>query len=699
MKGKTIVSNKPNYPKLMEAGRIGSVRIKNRLIRAGSNQGFPPDYDDGHLQPYYTDFYEAMAKGGVGMVTIGASPLGVPPGRGYRLDDDKYIQSLKTFTDRMHSHGCKVFVQTFHLGPWLPGELSGAASTIPEEEMATTMQTLPNAHSLTVEEIEAIVKETGNRMERAFKAGFDGVEINAGCTHLYTHFLSRIWNRRDDAYGNTTMENRSRIVVELIQEIRNRTGRDFAVMVLFNAIEPGVKNGITREEGVEFARIFEAAGADGLIPRVEFYNHHNYDNKNEPTHFPDVVLYPGISDAAKESGIDTGRHGACAWVPLQKAIKKAVGIPVVAVGRMDADCAEALLEKGEIDFISMTRNLIADHDYPNKIFEGRFDDIAPCTSCMTCFNLGEQGLPVTCRINPATFREAEYEIKTADSPKKVVVVGGGPAGLEAARVAALRGHTVTLLERRKTLGGGMNPNSVLLGECKEDLQSMVRYYDTQLRKLGVETKLGTEATREIVAALSPDVVIVAAGGAHHIPGVPGIDAANVLTSRTLYGRLQDYLEDSGSPLMAGLDKTYVPVGESVAIIGGDFQGTQTAEFLVKRGIKAAIVASGSRIGENIPKNLVRPQVLDWLYRNGVAMITDATVTKITGKGLAYTDKEGEERHIEADTVITALPFLPDETLSNELKDVAPEVYNIGDGDRPGRIVNAVADGARIGRDI
>ena len=228
---------------------------------------------------------------------------------------------------------------------------------------------------------------------------------------------------------------------------------------------------------------------------------------------------------------------------------------------------------------------------------------------------------------------------------------------------------------------------------------MVRYYDAQLKKLGVETRLATEAAKENVAALSPDVVVVAGGGAHDIPAIPGIDGANVLTSETLYGRLQHFLEDTGSVSMEKVDKNYVSAGDSVVIIGGDVQGVRTAEFLVKRGVKAAIVESGSIIGEGIPENLVRPQVLDWLFRNDVPAITDATVKEITENGLIYTDKDGKDKTIDAATVITALPVKVDETLYSTLKDVAPEVYNIGDGSKPGLIENAVADGARIAREI
>lgn len=693
------MSTAKKFPKLSAPGHIGSVRIKNRIIRAGSNQGFPPDYDDGYLQPYYSDFYEAMARGGVGMVTIGASPLGVPPGKGYRLDDDKYIPSLREFTDRMHQHGCPVFIQTFHLGPWLPGELSAAASTIPEPEMPITTQSLPDAHSLSIDEIQSIVREFGRRIERAKRAGFDGVEINAGCTHLFSTFMSRLWNRRTDQYGFATLENRSRFVVEVVQEIRKRCGKDFAIVVLYNPIEPGIKDGITAEEGIEFAKLFEAAGVDAIIPRVEYYVHHLFDGKNDSSHFPDVILYPQSPDSVDASGMNHSRFGANGWVPLQVAIKKAVNVPVVAVGRIDPDTAETLLANGDIDFISMTRNLIADHDYPNKIFRGEFEDVAPCTACMTCFDLGERALPVNCRVNAAAFKTAKYDIVPAAAPKKVVVVGGGAAGMEAARVAALRGHRVTLVEKEKILGGAMNPYAVVMGECKEDVMSMVTYLKTQITKLGVEILMETEADKGLIEKMQPDVVIVAVGGSHIVPEVPGMDKSNVLTSQQFHAGLRDYLLASGGKLMADLDRNFVPVGNSVAIIGGDYQGTQIAEFLIKRGCKVSLVESGPEIGINLLKHLVRPQVYDWLYRHKVPMFTHANVQHVTDSGVVITTEDGTEQTIEADTILLALPFESNTELYHRLEGVAPEVYNIGDGANPAKIVDAIADGSRIGREI
>jgi NADPH-dependent 2,4-dienoyl-CoA reductase/sulfur reductase-like enzyme len=280
----------------------------------------------------------------------------------------------------------------------------------------------------------------------------------------------------------------------------------------------------------------------------------------------------------------------------------------------------------------------------------------------------------------------------------VVIAGGGAAGMEAARVAALRGHAVTLLEKDGRLGGAMNPYAVIMGDSKENVGAITTYFQAQLNKLGVDVRLNTEVNRAVIAPLTPEVIIIASGGRHSMPDVPGVDKSHVVASRQFHEGLKRWLEESGGRAMAGLDRRYVPVGESVAVIG-DYQGTQTAEFLIKRGCRVSIVESGPQIGKNLLHHLVRPQVYDWLYRLKVPMFTSASLQVITDKGVGIITADGQERFLAVDTVLFSLPFESDDELYNSLAGVAPEVYCIGDCRRPGKIVDAVADGARIGREI
>ncbi|MBN1631709.1 MAG: FAD-dependent oxidoreductase, partial [Thermoleophilia bacterium] len=303
------------------------------------------------------------------------------------------------------------------------------------------------------------------------------------------------------------------------------------------------------------------------------------------------------------------------------------------------------------------------------------------------------------RINASTGREREYELQPAETAKKVVVVGSGPAGMEAARVAALRGHTVTLLEKEHILGGSLNLAAVVKGREHEDMTKIVDYLTLQMKKVGVEVKPGTKATKETVAALRPDAVVVAGGGTHNIPQIPGIDSKKVMTGEQLHHQLKSYLRFTGAKLMAKLVKLYLPVGKRVVIIGGTIQGCETAEMLVKRGRQVTIVETGAEIGEGMLWRLVKPQLLHWLEDHRVPMLAGVKLEEITDQGLVITSKEGEKRVLEADTIITALPLSPNTELCDELKDVAPEVHCIGDSDEPGLVVDAVAAGAAAARTI
>jgi 2,4-dienoyl-CoA reductase (NADPH2) len=687
------------FQRLMEPGYVGSVRTKNRILKTGSTLGFYP-WEDGHIQQKVIDSYEALAKGGAGIVTAGAAPLGVPPGRGYLMDDDKYLPGMRRLAEAIRKYDCPAFVQMFHLGPMLPlflvssGVRSVAASSLDKGELPLPNLAVPK--ELSVSEIEEIVQQFGNQAERIKKAGFQGIELNAGCNHLLNSFLSRVWNKRRDAYGVGSLESRAKIIVDIIKEVKRLNGNDFAIIALINGAEPGLEKGITPEECQGIAKILQAAGADAIHVRAEFYSKPKDPSLRDSTQFPDIAFYPE-TPFPLGGVVDDSRHGAGGWVPLAAAVKKAVSIPVIAIGRLDAELGEDILRRGKADFISFNRRLMADPELPNKLAEGRLEDIRPCTGCTTCFDNNEHGNPPLCQVNAALGKEKEYEIKPAEKKKRVMVVGSGPAGMEAARVAALRGHDVRLYERERILGGALPLAVMVKGFEREDLLSLIRYLETQMTKLGVKVNLGQEVSRSLINQIKPDVVVIAAGGIHNVPKLPGISRSNVVTSRDLHRKLKTYLKFFGPRVLRWLTKFWMPFGRRVVIMGGGVQGCQVAEFLVKRGRKVTVVDTAKEIGYGLLETFIKPHLLNWLAEKGVAMTAEVKYEEITEKGLTITTKEGRRETIEADTVVTAMPLQPNTEFLKGLEGSAPEVYAIGDCKDPNMIVDAIADGSRIAR--
>jgi len=695
------------YTKLLEPGYIGNVKIRMRLIKTGANPGFYR-YEGGNVPQQITDYYEALAAGGAGLVTVGAGdidyPIGLIPTWGYRMDEDRFIPGLKKLADAIHRRGAPAFIQEFHMGPMYPEGVSGlqpiAASSLSRSEMPR-----PNfsvAREMTVEDIKRVRERFVHGAVIAKKAGFDGVEVNGAANHLINSFLSRAWNRRHDAYGCDSIENRGRFLVEIIEGIRSATGGDFGIVVMINSLEAGLSNGITIEESKAFAVMAERAGADAIHARVEFYTNPRDPMKRESTHFPDMVPYPDMPEEL-DKGIDMSRYGEGAWVPAAAEIKKVVSIPVIVIGRLDPDLGERILREGKADFISHNRRLMADHDLPNKIREGREEDIAPCTACMICFDRVEHGLTPKCRINAALGREREYEIRPTVRKKKVMIIGGGPAALEAARVAALRGHDVSLYEKMGKLGGSMLIAAVVKGVEREDLPGFIRYYETQMKKLGIRVILRTEVTPELVARVNPDVLLVCAGGRHNIPDIPGIKTGKVITSEKLHHTVKSLLKITGPRFLRWASKKAVPflTGKHVIVIGGRLHGCQTAEFLVKRGRVVTIVdtCDDERIGEGLLETFMKPWLLIWLEEHGVRIFSGVRYEEINREGLVITTKEGKREALKADTIVTAMPMLPNIEFFNRFRNSANEVYAVGDTRDPGCVVDAVADGARIAREI
>jgi 2,4-dienoyl-CoA reductase (NADPH2) len=614
-------------------------------------------------------------------------PLGAHDVFHYRIDDDEYIPGWTKLAEVVHKHGCPIFAQMVHAGPWHRKEMDGNDPVASTADIRVEEGGRPSTtKALTIPQIKEIVHKYAMGAERYRKAGIDGVEINASGNHLLNSFLSRGFNKRHDEYGCDSLENRSRIVTDIIREIKGRVGQDFPVGVIFNSTELGVENGLTIDETRKFALMYEKAGVDYLQVRIDGVG------KYLSSHYPELIFYPEPPESLDKI-LDTSRHGAGLYVPLAAAIKKVVNVPVVTVGRLDPILGEKILEEGKADFIGMNKRLLADPELPNKVAAGKLEDIAPCTACEHCISFRVYRYPVRCRINAALGSDDDYAIKKAEKKKGVVVVGGGPAGLEAARVAALRGHEVILFEKESKLGGLMPLAGLVKGLEGEDLVALVNYLQNQVKKLGVKTRMVAEFSPLEIETLKPDAVILAVGGKPVTLEIPGINRSNVISGTDLHKQLKLYIKFFGVRSLRWLTKFWMPVGKRVIVIGGAIQGAELAEFLVKRGRKVTIVAGNEPIAEGLPRRK-QQRLVDWLREKGVTIIPNAKCEEITDKGLTITTKDGIKQFIEADTITPATPFRPDNELLDALKGKVSELYLIGDGAEPRVILDAITDGWR-----
>jgi len=370
----------------------------------------------------------------------------------------------------------------------------------------------------------------------------------------------------------------------------------------------------------------------------------------------------------------------------------AVSVPVMTVGRLDPMLGEQALREGKVDFIGMTRRLIADPELPNKIAAGRLDDIAPCTACDNC--LGSR----RCRIN-ANVGTEHNTVEKAGEAKKVVIAGGGPAGLEAARVAALRGHDVMLYEKSNKLGGLLPMAALVKGTGIEDLPAIVRYLKRQITGLGVKIRLGEEVSPSVIEDIQPDVVILATGGTTSVPAIPGIYKRNVISNADLHRRLKFLLRFLRPGALRWLTNFYLPVGKRVVVIGGGIQGCELGEFLTKRGRKVTIVEKADTLGEGMV-DVAMAYLFTWFKKKGVTMISGVKeYVEITDKGLTLITREGETQTIKADSIMSALPLIKNTDLLKSLEGKVPQVYAVGDCREPLLIVDAIADGSRTARAI
>lgn len=694
-----------NYERLLEPGYIGKVKTRNRMVKSGAAMLYWHE-DETDVPENMMMFYEALARGGVGLLVVESPTIDYPFGRRwnrrYRIDDDKYIPGLKKLVDVIHKYDCPTFMQMNHDGPWQ--SMWGPEPIIPGPPIGSSPTTLSSPldfhneppRELSVGEIEEIIDKFANAAVRAEKAGFDGIDINAGSSHLLHNFLSPYWNRRSDEYGGTP-ENRARFLVQIIKEMKKRLGDDYPVAVTINGIEIGQVMGIdnqtcmTPEYSRKIAKILEDAGADAIQVRSHWLGRHTSSFMTE------AIFYPEPPIPLEEFPPEYNRKhwGKGANMTLSAELKKVLTIPLMVVGRMGPELGEQALKNGEADFIVMTRRLLADPELPNKVASGKLLDIAVCTACDTCIDAG--GVK-RCRINGALGTDDLWSHEKPEKRKNVVVIGGGPAGMEAARVAAMKGHKVSLYDNQHTLGGMVPMAALVKGTEIEPLPDLIRYFENQLRQSGVDIHLDIEVDVATIETLKPDTVIVATGGRATVPDIPGVERPIVVKSGELHRKLKAYLRYSGPKLLRKLTKFFLPIGKRVIIIGGEIHGVELAEFLVKRGKRVTIVDTGEFLGAGMIMHL-RQQLLIWFEKKGVKMMTGVKYEEITDKGLNLIDKDGNQQTIEADTIVTALPLSPNTELGEKLKDIVPEVFMIGDCREPRLIVDAVRDGLQTGHDV
>jgi 2,4-dienoyl-CoA reductase (NADPH2) len=684
------------YELLFSPINIGKLRLKNRIVKTAAQTYFF-ESGENRVGKVAKAFYGAVARGGAGLIVTETPamewPLLEEGDRRFRIDNDKYIKNLSELADEVHNYDCPIFSQLYHRGPW-----SGIYALI-AEPVSSSAVTYPSPfdvhdekppHVLTIDEIEELVDRFAAGTHRLQQAGWDGIEINMAADHLFHVFLSRFWNKRDDKYGPQSMENRTRFSLEVIKEIKKRCGQDFPVQILMNAIEIGAgEEGLSLEEGKEIAKIYESVGVDSLHVRSHWLGMHQGSYNQENMFYPEPT-FP-LSEFPKE--LDWSMHGACAQLPLAAEIKKVVKIPVETVGHFDAERGEAALREGKADLIGINRRFFADPDYARKVYEGREDDIQPCTHCGTC-NTNYNEIRY-CRIDAAFGTESYDMAPKAAKKKKVVVVGAGPAGMQTARVAAARGHDVALYEAGRYLGGAVQLASMVKGFDIEDLTEFLDFFRGQVKKLNVDIHLHEEFDEKALAKEKPDAVVIAAGGVPSYPKVKGFDNKIVVKTGDLYGMLRFYLWIFGPKLLRRLTKIWMPVGKKVVIIGGAIQGCQLAEYLIKRGRQVTIVEPGDELGRwLVPERKTR--LFYWFDKKGIERLTDVKLLEITNKGLSIETKEGEKRFLEANTIIPVMPFAPNKELYDEIKDQVPEVYTIGDCEGPGVIPDATKAGWRIG---
>jgi 2,4-dienoyl-CoA reductase-like NADH-dependent reductase (Old Yellow Enzyme family)/thioredoxin reductase len=634
---------------LFEPLKMPNLTLKNRFAMAPMGTTFNPQVA--------TDYLVARAKAEVALITsalfsVHSSGRNGSPEEPF-LERDEDMKPFLSMVKEVKKAGAAYVAQLSHAGRYSPSRVLGHQSVAPSA--VASKYTGETPRELSTGEVDDLVMAFADAAVRAQKMGFDGVEFCANSGYLISQFLAPVTNLREDKYGGDVIQ-RGTFLYSILEETRKRVGPDFNICVKYDA-EDGVEGGKTLEDSLILAPKIVEAGADRI---------HVWAGWHEATRPMLPMFVP-----------------RAAFADLAAAIRKVVDVPVATVGRInDPYVAADILHEGKADQILMGRQLLCDPEFVLKSMEGRTGEIRRCIACCHCFDQmminakGRGSAELTCGQNMELGREGEELIKLAAIKKKVVVVGAGPAGLEACRVAALRGHHVELYDENPRLGGMVN--LAVLPPDKEELKNIIDYYTTQMEILPVNLNLGETVTAETLDKLSPDAVVMAAGAKEFVPDIAGVESKHVVTALDVL-------------------KGTVSVGEKVVMVGGGMIGVETAEYLVKAGKKVTVVEMLRSVASDIGPT-TRWGLLARLYQE-MNILVLTKVIEIKQGSVVVEDKDKQIKEISADTVVMAAGLSRKTDLSTILDERDIEYYSIGSFREPGQIGQAIKDGFEVGRKV
>jgi 2,4-dienoyl-CoA reductase-like NADH-dependent reductase (Old Yellow Enzyme family)/thioredoxin reductase len=646
------------FQRLLSPGAIGKLKIRNRIVLPPMVRNYATP--DGFVTRQLIDSYAARARGGVGLVIVEATfvhPGGKGWPQGLGIHHDKCIPGLADLVEAVKGWGGKIAIQLHHAGRETASSITGMPLVAPSAIPCPIFGEVPR--ELTTEEVVELVEAFAQAAVRAKHAGFDAVEMHMAHGYLINQFLSPNTNRRTDKYGGD-INGRMAFVLGIVQRTRELVGDDFPVLVRMNG-EDFVENGLELDESKQAAQKLQVAGVAALDVSAG-----TYEGMLDPR---------GINVA----GLTPMYFPRGQLVKYAEQIKSVVNLPVITIGAITPEMGEEILQQAKADFIAMGRNLLADPELPNKLASGEPKDIRPCIRCneMCIGRVTNVMEPrgVRCAVNAELGFES-YGIKPVLKHKRVLVIGGGPAGMEAARVSALRGHKVTLYEKKGELGGHLIEASV--PSFKEDLRNYKDWLIRQLKKLDIKIELGKEITSQIVDNAKADALIIATGSTYYRPDIPGIDKAIVTTAT-------DMLLGKAVP------------GNNTILAGGGAIGCETALYLAQQGKKVTIVEMLPQVATDAPQTSAA--LIAQLIDNGVEILTNLKIVGITGNGVTAVDRSNNVVDVIGDKVVLAMGLISEDRLYQELKDKVHETYLIGDALEPQRVSEATRDGYRRGNSL